>query len=49
MITETEAAESLRDVERVSRRTHVASAYAVASSHLILWGLVWGSVIPVPG
>jgi len=41
MITEREAAESLRDVERVSRRTHVASAYAVASPHLILWGLVW--------
>ena len=41
MITENEAAESLRDVERVSRRTHVASAYAVASPHLILWGLVW--------
>jgi len=41
MITEREAAESLRDVERVSRRTHVAGAYAVASPHLILWGLVW--------
>jgi hypothetical protein len=41
MITENEAAESLRDVERVSRRTHVASAYAGASPHLILWGLVW--------
>lgn len=41
MITEREAAESLRDVERVSRRTHVASAYAIASPHLILWGLVW--------
>jgi len=41
MITENEAAESLRDVERVSRRTHVASAYALASPHLILWGLVW--------
>lgn len=41
MITRNEAVESLRDVERVSRRTHVASAYAVASPHLILWGLVW--------
>ena len=41
MITENEAAESLRDVERVSRRTHVAGAYAVASPHLILWGLIW--------
>jgi hypothetical protein len=41
MITENEAAESLRDVERVSRRTHVAGAYAGASSYLILWGLVW--------
>jgi hypothetical protein len=41
MITENEAADSLRDVERVSRRTHVASAYALASPHLILWGLVW--------
>jgi hypothetical protein len=41
MITENEAAESLRDVERVSRRTHVAGAYSVASPHLILWGLVW--------
>jgi len=41
MITENEAAESLRDVERVSRRTQVASAYALASPHLILWGLVW--------
>jgi len=41
MITENEAAESLRDVERVSRRTHVAGAYSAASPHLILWGLVW--------
>ncbi|MEO6215819.1 MAG: hypothetical protein ABIO86_07300 [Sphingomonas sp.] len=41
MITENEAAESLRDVERVSRRTHVAGAYAGASPHLVLWGLVW--------
>ena len=41
MITEREAAESLRDVERVSRRTHVANAYAGASPHLILWGIVW--------
>src|SRR5437763_228098 len=43
MITENEAAESLRDVERVSRRTHVAGAYSVASPHLILWGLVWAA------
>ena len=41
MITENEAAESLRDVERVSRRTHVASAYSIASPYLVLWGLVW--------
>ncbi|MEO9130754.1 MAG: hypothetical protein ABI240_06055 [Sphingomonas sp.] len=41
MITENEAVESLRDVERVSRRTNVAGAYSVASPHLILWGLVW--------
>ena len=45
MITENEAAESLRDVERVSRRTHVASAYALASPHLILWGLVWIAIL----
>ncbi len=41
MISTTEAAKSLRDIERVNRRTGVASAYVHASPHLIVWGAVW--------
>jgi hypothetical protein len=36
-----EAAETLSDVERASRRSAQAFGYRKASPHLILWGLVW--------
>ncbi len=41
VISQSEAAESLADVERVGRRTQVTNAYQAASPFLILWGLVW--------
>ena len=36
-----EAAETLSDVERASRRSAQAYGYHKSSPHLILWGLVW--------
>ncbi len=36
-----EAAKTLSDVERASRRSAQAYGYHKASPHLILWGLVW--------
>ena len=36
-----EAAETLSDVERASRRSARAFGYRKASPHLIVWGLVW--------
>jgi hypothetical protein len=41
MISKPEAADSLREVERVHRRTGEGSAYAKASPHLLLGGLIW--------
>jgi xanthosine utilization system XapX-like protein len=41
VISHAEAAETLRDIEQTDRRTRVSGAYHVASSHFILWGLVW--------
>ncbi len=41
MISETEAAESLKQVSAVGRRTHLAHAYSEASPHLIFAGLIW--------
>ncbi|MGA7711044.1 MAG: hypothetical protein WCA81_04020 [Rhizomicrobium sp.] len=40
-LTSKEAAETLSDVERASRRSAQAFGYRKASPHLILWGLVW--------
>jgi hypothetical protein len=41
MISPEEAAESLRDIDRINRRTGVAGAYSHASPHLLLWGAIW--------
>ena len=40
-LTSKEAAETLSDVERASRRSGRAYGYSKASPHLILWGLIW--------
>jgi len=40
-LTSKEAAETLSDVERASRRSAQAFGYSKASPHLILWGLIW--------
>ena len=40
-LTSKEAAESLSDVERASRRSAQAFGYSKGSPHLILWGLIW--------
>jgi hypothetical protein len=36
-----QAAAALDEIERTERRTRNAKGYAIASPHLILWGLVW--------
>lgn len=36
-----QAAAALDDIDRTERRTRNAKGYAIASPHLILWGLVW--------
>lgn len=41
MISKPEAADALRDVERIHRRTGVSTAYAKASPHLVLGGVLW--------
>ena len=41
MISEYEAAESLRQVQSVGQRTHLLRAYGEASPHLLLAGTVW--------
>lgn len=41
MISRSEATEALHDVERVHRRTSVSGAYAKASPHLLLAGIIW--------
>lgn len=41
MISKSEAAAALREADRVQRRTHLGSAYARASPHLLLAGLIW--------
>jgi hypothetical protein len=40
-ISGSDAAAALGVIERTERRTHEAAGYAVASPHLILWGLIW--------
>lgn len=40
-ITQAEAASALRDVERTTQRSVATRAYARASPHLLLWGLIW--------
>jgi len=41
MISKSEAAEALRDMKQVHRRTSAGSAYAKASPHLVLGGVLW--------
>lgn len=41
VISQTEAAAALLDIEQTSRRTQVSGAYSVASFYLILWGIIW--------
>jgi hypothetical protein len=41
MISPEEAANSLRDIDRINHRTGVAGAYSHASPHLLLWGAIW--------
>jgi len=41
MISKSEAAEALRDAERVHRRTNAGGVYAKASPHLLLAGAIW--------
>ena len=36
-----QATESLKEIDRTSRRSALAYGYAHASPHLILWGVVW--------
>jgi hypothetical protein len=43
MISESEAGEALRDIERVHRRTAQAGGYSAASPHLLLSGLIWAA------
>jgi hypothetical protein len=43
VISETEAGEALRDIERVHRRTALAGGYSRASPHLILSGIIWAA------
>jgi hypothetical protein len=41
MISESEAGEALREIERVHRRTAQAGGYSAASPHLLLSGCIW--------
>jgi hypothetical protein len=43
MISKSEAASALRDIELVHRRTTRGGAYAKASPHLLIGGLVWAA------
>ena len=43
MISKSEAAEALREAERVHRRTSVSGAYAKASPHLLCAGIIWAA------
>ena len=40
-LTSKEAAETLSDVERATRRSAQAFGYRKASPHLVIWGLAW--------
>jgi hypothetical protein len=40
-LTPNEAAQALREIERTGRRSASAYGYAMASPHLILWGIIW--------
>lgn len=42
-ISEKEAAQSLRDIDQVQRRTMLAKGYGQASAHLALGGFVWAT------
>jgi hypothetical protein len=36
-----QAAENLKEIDRIGRRSALAYSYAHASPHLILWGAIW--------
>jgi len=40
-LSQDQAAESLKEIDRTSRRSALAYSYASASPHLIMWGLLW--------
>lgn len=40
-LSQTEAAEALRDISQAERRSSAAYGYRLAAPHLILWGVVW--------
>lgn len=40
-VTNSNAAESLNEIQRAQRRSAVAYGYQKASPHLILWGFIW--------
>ena len=40
-LSQDQAAESLKEIDRTTRRSALAYSYASASPHLIMWGLIW--------
>jgi hypothetical protein len=40
-VSQTEAAEALRDISNTERRSSTAYGYEKAAPHLILWGVIW--------
>jgi hypothetical protein len=40
-LTSNQAAAALEDIDRTERRTKMATSYSIASSYLVLWGLIW--------
>jgi len=40
-LSTTQAAESLREIEKTGQRSAAAYQYAKSSPHLILWGVIW--------
>jgi hypothetical protein len=41
MISKPEAADALRDVDRVHHQTVIGTCYSQASRHLLFWGVIW--------
>ena len=40
-LSQDQAAQSLKEIDRTGRRSALAYSYASAGPHLILWGLIW--------